>query len=71
MIKLIVGVEGSEPTCTTFVVHKKLICQKIPYFKKMFADGWKESADNVATFPEDSIESFDILLGWVYTGVLR
>ncbi|TVY35863.1 Kelch repeat and BTB domain-containing protein [Lachnellula occidentalis] len=52
-------------------VHKALLCQKVPYFAKMFQGGFKEAAENSATFPDDSEESFGLLIEWVYTGKVR
>ncbi|PQE23545.1 BTB POZ domain-containing protein [Rutstroemia sp. NJR-2017a BVV2] len=52
-----------------FKVHKKLLCDKIPYFSKMFMSGFAEAKNNYASFPEDSVEAFDLLIEWVYTGV--
>ncbi|PQE19094.1 BTB POZ domain-containing protein [Rutstroemia sp. NJR-2017a BBW] len=54
-----------------FRVHKKILCDKIPYFSKMFNSGFAEAKDNSASFPEDRVDAFDHLLEWVYTGVLR
>lgn len=71
MVKLVVGAESPKSSDNTFLVHKDLLCRKIPYFKNMFTDGWKESDEKGATFPEDDVKSFDVLLGWVYTGVLK
>jgi hypothetical protein len=66
MVDLHVG-----PTKKLFRVHKTLLCKKIPYFKKMFNGGFKESSEGVGSFPEDTEESFDILIKCVYLGTLR
>lgn len=58
MVTLKVGLEEK-----TFTVHKKLLCDKVPYFEKMFGGPWVEAVANVATFPEDRVESFDVLIG--------
>ncbi|TEY69491.1 hypothetical protein BOTCAL_0115g00110 [Botryotinia calthae] len=65
MVDLFVG-----PNKELIRVHKGILCRKIPYFDKMFNGPWVESANNSATFPEDKFESFDILIGWVYSGRL-
>jgi hypothetical protein len=62
MVDLFVG----EPDPKLYRVHK-ILCQKIPYFKKMFESNFKEVNENRAKFPEDTQESFDLLLEWVYT----
>lgn len=54
-----------------FFVHKKLLCARIPYFHKMFAWGGVKTHKNSAVMPEDSPESFDVLLSWLYSGKLR
>jgi hypothetical protein len=37
----------------------------------MFQGGFKEAGENSATFPEDTEESFDLLIEWIYTGSVR
>lgn len=37
----------------------------------MFQGGFKEATENTATFPEDSPESFGLLVEWIYTGIVR
>jgi hypothetical protein len=59
------------PDKVPFLVHKEVLCKKIPYFEKMFKGGFEEGTKNEATFPEDNTESFDLLLGWVYHDSIR
>lgn len=66
MVDLYIGKEKKHQR-----VHKGLLCQKIPYFAKMFQGGFKEATENTATFPEDSPESFGLLVEWIYTGIVR
>jgi hypothetical protein len=66
MVTLKVGEEEKA-----FAVHKKLLCEKIPYFEKMFCGPWVEASKNLATFPDDKVEAFDVLVGWLYSGKLR
>jgi hypothetical protein len=54
----------------SFMVHKKLLCDKIPHFKKMFEGPWKATGEKIATFPEDDADAFDVLVCWVYNGQL-
>jgi hypothetical protein len=54
-----------------FRVHKGILCDKLPYFAKMFNGCFKEGQDLEASFPEDTSQSFDILLGWIYFGKIR
>jgi hypothetical protein len=55
------------PEKTRFPVSRYLLCQKIPYFEKMFqGDRFVEAQTGVAFFPEDSPEAFDLLIQWVH-----
>ncbi|KAF7918331.1 hypothetical protein BELL_0018g00100 [Botrytis elliptica] len=63
MVDLFIG-----PTKKLIRVHKGILCKKVPYFDKMFNGPGVESANNSATFPDDTFESFDLLIGWVYSG---
>ncbi|CZR67132.1 uncharacterized protein PAC_17031 [Phialocephala subalpina] len=65
-VELIVGKDKAK-----FLVHKKLLCDKIPYFDKMFNGGFEEARSKIATFSEDRAQSMDLLLGWVYHGSIR
>ncbi|KAH7348891.1 hypothetical protein BKA65DRAFT_594638 [Rhexocercosporidium sp. MPI-PUGE-AT-0058] len=49
-----------------FLVHKKVLCNRIPYFDKMFNGKFVETTDLRAMFPEDRVEAFDLLLSGVY-----
>lgn len=68
---VILEVGGGNKPKQLFTVHKKLLCEKVPYFHKMFTGTWKEAEENKAVFPEDNVMAFDSLLCWVYTGVLK
>jgi hypothetical protein len=37
----------------------------------MFKGGFEEASTNIAKFPDDPVESMDLMLGWVYQGHLR
>ncbi|TVY36838.1 hypothetical protein LOCC1_G007065 [Lachnellula occidentalis] len=66
MVTLFVGEKEAR-----FTVHKEILCNKIPYFEKMFKGSFQEATTNEARFPEDDPQSFDVLVGWVYEGELR
>ena len=66
MVTLRVGKDDVE-----FVIHKKFLCDRVPYFDKMSSSPWKESKEHAATFPWDSAEAFDINISWVYMGAIR
>ncbi|KAF7956582.1 hypothetical protein EAE96_003916 [Botrytis aclada] len=55
------------PTRTHYRVHKHILCSKIPYFNKMFNGSFSEASNNSADFPEDSPDSFDVLIEWAYS----
>ncbi|TVY51232.1 hypothetical protein LCER1_G006740 [Lachnellula cervina] len=63
MVNIYVGKGDAEEH---FTVHKELLCNKIPYFEKMFKGGFQEATTNEARFPEDTPASFDMMLDWVY-----
>lgn len=60
MIDLHVGEEE-----VYFRVYEDTLCNKIPYFDKMFWNGFAETIFKSADFLEDFAESFDLLLHWV------
>lgn len=64
MVDITVG-----PQKKLFRVYKKALCDKVPYFDKMFNSGFKESA-GYAHFPADSVESFELLMQWIYSSTL-
>jgi hypothetical protein len=51
-------------------VHKKLLCSTAEFFDKMFTGGFKEASDNIAHFPEDDIDAWELLVQWLYQGRL-
>lgn len=59
------------PEKKLFSVHKDLLCRTIPSFKDMFKASRKGLSNGSANFPDDHVESFDLLIDWVYTGSLR
>lgn len=68
MVDLYVG-----PDQELYRIHKQALCSRIPYFSSMFSSSssFREAVEATARFPEDTPESFDILLEWVYQGRLR
>lgn len=59
------------PDNVHFAVHKDLLCNRVPYFHSMFHSRFQEGLSNKATFPEDDVDAFDVLLGWVYFDNIR
>lgn len=66
IVELLVG-----PQKELLRVHKLLLCNKVPYFAKMFQGGFKDAKESRASFPEDTAESFGLLIEWIYTGIVR
>ncbi|KAF7909214.1 uncharacterized protein EAE98_012293 [Botrytis deweyae] len=54
-----------------FNVHKAILCNKIAFFDKMFNGKFLEGITHCAKMPEDNIEAFKLMLGWVYSGVIE
>ncbi|TGO17000.1 hypothetical protein BPAE_0456g00040 [Botrytis paeoniae] len=54
-----------------FNVHKAIICEKIAFFDKMFNGKFLEGIIHSAKMPEDNIEAFKLMLGWVYSGAIE
>ncbi|KAJ8071944.1 hypothetical protein OCU04_002248 [Sclerotinia nivalis] len=58
------------PEKKLFRIHRGILCDKVPYFQKMFSSGFVEALEGKVFFPEDSPQSFDLFYGWVYLGTL-
>ncbi|KAF7885358.1 uncharacterized protein EAF01_011423 [Botrytis porri] len=54
-----------------FTVHKTILCEKIAFFDKMFNGKFLEGITHCAKMPEDNIEAFKLMIGWVYSGVIE
>ncbi|CZR67129.1 uncharacterized protein PAC_17028 [Phialocephala subalpina] len=48
------------------VVHKKLLCERIPCFRKIFNGDSKEALSKSATFSEDYLDAMEVSLYWAY-----
>ncbi|KAF7931621.1 uncharacterized protein EAE98_004357 [Botrytis deweyae] len=59
------------PQKKLFRVHRGILCDKVPYFRKMFSSGFVEGLEGKAFFPEDDPKCFDFFMGWIYFGTLR
>ncbi|KAF7900357.1 uncharacterized protein EAF01_007659 [Botrytis porri] len=59
------------PQKKLFRVHRGILCDKVPYFQKMFSSGFVEGLKGKAFFPEDDPKCFDFFMGWIYFGTLR
>lgn len=65
IVTLYVGTDEQK-----FIAYKDVLCNKVPYFDKMFNGGFEEANTLIARFPEDDPKPFDLMLGWVYEGTL-
>jgi hypothetical protein len=52
-----------------FRIHKKILCQMVPYSERIFK-GSSEEDMNYATHFGESPRELDIILGWVYHNTL-
>jgi hypothetical protein len=59
---------GSAPNDKTFTVHHSLVSAKCPDFERMFNGVFAEGSSGVTELPEDSVDAFELFLGWLYHG---
>ncbi|CZR67130.1 uncharacterized protein PAC_17029 [Phialocephala subalpina] len=62
---------GQRDSKRIFRVHKKLLCNKIPNFDKVFNCNFQKAKGDVAYFLEEDRETTDLLIEWVYQGTIR
>ncbi|KAF7875246.1 hypothetical protein EAF04_002418 [Stromatinia cepivora] len=68
MVRIEVGT-GNERV--VFALHQRILCNKIPFFNKMFNGKFQESVSHTAMMPEDNVDAFKIMIGWVYNEVIE
>lgn len=66
MVELRVGMTDTK----AYQVHKRMLFYKIPYFDRMFHDGWKKVQGNTVYLYEDDNGAWEVLLTWVCNGQL-
>ena len=49
-------------------MHKSFLCNASPFFRAALEGGFKESEDGGVSLPEESAETFERFLGWLYGG---
>ncbi|THV47160.1 hypothetical protein BGAL_0330g00030 [Botrytis galanthina] len=64
MIQIVVGKTGDQKT---FQIHKKILCDRIPYFAQLLKDSHK----SIIKYPEADPNTFDVLVEWTHTDCLR
>ena len=65
MVSIYVGVERKK-----FRLHLDLICDRSDFFRASFQGNFKEAETKELSLPEDSVESFELLAGWLYGATL-
>lgn len=53
---------GKDEGSGHFKLHKSILCEKVPYFKKTFDGNFVEGATNSATLHEDDADAFNIIV---------
>lgn len=61
MVDIYVGEERKK-----FRLHRDLLCERSEFFQASFGGHFKEAEAQELALPEDSVESFELLLGWLY-----
>ena len=51
-----------------FIVHKNIICRSSAFFRLACTGEWKEVRDRTVKLHERDPVSFEVYLGWLYTG---
>lgn len=62
---------GTGQHAKTFHIHKKLLCQRVMFFDRMFNGQFAEGRSLVATLPDDYPVAFGLFIGWLYKGVVE
>lgn len=62
------GTEEAEPK--KYTIHKKLICHHSTYFDTAFNGSFKEAKENEIKLSEDTSETFDVFVHWLYSAHL-
>jgi len=61
---------GSEDDPTEYIVHKKLLCHQSTFFDSAFNGTLKEAHTHVMKLSEDTKETFDVFIHWLYSSHL-
>ncbi|ESZ93208.1 hypothetical protein SBOR_6404 [Sclerotinia borealis F-4128] len=61
IVELIVGKYEER-----FLIEKKLLCRRIPYFRTIFTSKDTGTLENTDRFPDDDSGAFSILMEWIY-----
>lgn len=47
-------------------IHKDLICVRLRFFDRIFNGRFKEAQEQIATLPENDVDSFELFVRWLY-----
>ena len=61
MVDIYVGDERKK-----FRLHRDLLCERSEFFRASFEGHFKEAETQELALPEDSVKSFELLVGWLY-----
>ena len=61
---------GPEDESTEYTVHKKLLCHHSTFFDSAFNGTLKEAHTHEMRLPEDTKETFDVFVHWLYSSHL-
>lgn len=61
MVNIYIGDERKK-----FRLHRDLLCERSEFFKASFEGHFKEAETQELALPEDTMESFELLVGWLY-----
>jgi hypothetical protein len=53
-----------------YSLHRDLLYKRCPYFKKCFDGRFKEAKDKKAALNDESPDTFDEVLRWIYSGIV-
>lgn len=59
------------PEKVLFRVHKDALCRKSPVLNAIFNGKSTEAETNSANLPDIKVDSFDVILGWIFQGTVR
>ncbi|GBC09491.1 hypothetical protein RclHR1_08900005 [Rhizophagus clarus] len=64
---------GEEPNTKTFKTHSLILKTRSNYFRTAFSSSWIKTENNIITLhkPNISVEVFDILIKYIYSGVIK
>ncbi|KAK7180644.1 hypothetical protein DPSP01_014041 [Paraphaeosphaeria sporulosa] len=62
---------GTGSKSTRFLLHTSLLTQQSPYFRVALTGPFLEATDQSIRFDDVSVEIFELLVSWLYTGAIK